>query len=227
MLQIAMKNAGIHSSIEALGKSLCERYPEFDSLKARSVSVKLGRLNRGDTSWWLKRPEFVEKLTEFLHCAPQDLGLHLSSKTHSQYEFEDFPELPPLDLSRDAPCEIGYFDKDKGSTAEEDLKPWFGQAPSGRMVRALPPGVSWLYFPRGTGKDIFWARLTALSPFECKPALSVASMANRLKQPKPICLNVSDFSGERDLLALANRHKDCSVLVAPHSICLSAIILSI
>lgn len=213
MLQIAMENAGIHSSIEALGKSLCEHYSDFDSLKARSVSVKLGRLNRGDTSWWLKRPEFIEKLTEFLRCTPQDLGLHYSSKAPNQYEFEDFPELPPLDLSRDALCEIGYFDRDKDSTAEEDLKPWFGQARLGGNVQALSPGVCWLYFPRGTGKDFFWARLSALSPFECKPALSVASMANRLKQPKPICLNVSDSSGERDLLALANRHKDCSVLV--------------
>jgi len=212
MLQTAMKNAGIYS-IEALGKSLCERYPDFDSLKARSVSVKLGLLNQGNTSWWLKRPEFVEKLTELLCCAPQDLGLHFSAKAPGLYEFEDFPELPPLDLSRDTPCEIGYFAKDDDSTPEEDLKPWFGQAPFGRMARALPLGVSWLYFPRGTGKDIFWARLTALSPFECKSALSVASMANRLKQAKPICLNVSDSSGERDLLALANRHKDCSVLI--------------
>lgn len=212
MLQTAMKNAGIYS-IEALGKSLCERYPDFDSLKARSVSVKLGLLNQGNTSWWLKRPEFVEKLTELLCCAPQDLGLHFSAKAPGLYEFEDFPELPPLDLSRDTPCEIGYFAKDDDSTPEEELKPWFGQAPFGRMARALPLGVSWLYFPRGTGKDIFWARLTALSPFECKSALSVASMANRLKQAKPICLNVSDSSGERDLLALANRHKDCSVLV--------------
>lgn len=207
-LKIALEDARIRSWDE-LGKILCERYPDIDWPKPRSLGAKLGELNKGKTEWWIKRPDFVSKLIEVLQCAPQDLGLHLGLEHRNLYEFEDFPELQPLDLEKELPCELGNVINKEGKSAG-DLDWWL---PSIQFAFRVPHGISWVFFPKGTGKDIFWARVKSRSPYECIKSISVASQAERFKQPRPICLNVSDSEGVKDFLALTSRNKECSILV--------------
>lgn len=212
MLRAAMDRAGI-SSFDQLGEELRSRYREFESLKSRSIGAKLSLLDQGKTDWWIKRPEHTKRLTEVLGCAHEDLGLHFSKIESRLYAFEEFPELPPLQLDKEGGCDIGYFTDGKDGNVEEDVKVWFGQSSNSHFMRSLHSGVTWLHFPHGTGRDVFFERLSAISPYECKSAITVSSIKERLKLQKPLCLNVTDSAGQRDLDVLAGRNKDCAILI--------------
>lgn len=211
-LQLAMENIKI-SSFDALGSALRERFPEIEWPQTRSMGTRLGELNKGQMGWWSKRPDCVERLAALLQCAPQDLGLHPNAPPSNLFLFHDFPELPPLDLTRDSPCELGHYVEDGGSKPWTDLTPWFGHAPFQSFRQPIPSGVSWLYFPRGTGRDVFWAHLKSRTPYECRTADTIATLADRFKRAGPICVKVEESAGKRDLLALAARNEGTAILV--------------
>ncbi|WP_353218991.1 hypothetical protein [Salinisphaera sp. S4-8] len=200
-------------SFDELGAQLCERFPDQDWPKPRSLGVKLGELDRGRTDWWLKRDAFVEKLTAFLECSSKDLGLHAADRGRAIYSFDDFPELKPLDLTRESPCDIGYWTTSAGDDPDTEIRTWFGSPVRGLRTGALAPGVTWLHVSSGTGRTLFWERLKRHSPYACRTASTVASAREPLAQAQAVCLYVSDSAGERDALALAHKHPECAVLV--------------
>ncbi|MCY0853558.1 hypothetical protein [Cupriavidus sp. D39] len=53
------------NSLEALARELIQIYPsEFAELEARSLSARIGALNKGNPVWWEKRPEQLKCLLE-------------------------------------------------------------------------------------------------------------------------------------------------------------------
>ncbi|MBS63162.1 hypothetical protein [Salinisphaera sp.] len=212
LVRQAMANHNV-ASFDELGAQLCERFPDQNWPKPRSLGVKLGELDRGRTDWWLKRDAFVEKLTAFLECSSKDLGLHAADRGRAIYSFDDFPELRPLDLTRESPCDIGYWTTSAGDDPDTEIRSWFGSPVSGLRTGALAPGVTWLHIPSGTGRTLFWERLKRHSPYACRTASTVASAREPLAQAQAVCLYVSDSAGERDALALAHKHPECAVLV--------------
>ncbi len=201
-----------YASFDALAKQICEAFPDTDWPKPRSLATRLGQLDKGDCKWWSRRADFVAALATTLECPPEDLGIHSGTHKAAIFEFHDFPELPPIDLGRETPCELGIFHNESGDT-DEIIKRWHGVAGSGRAIRVIPTGVTWLYFPPGTGRSLFWENLRAHTPFECARTSTVASMAQRLKRREPICLFVNDSAGERDIYALAARNSEIAILV--------------
>lgn len=79
--------------------------PEEQNEKAkktiiRSLGAKIGQLNRGNSSWWLKREAATECLIDLLGINRDDLGLHQKTGRHL-YVLPHFPDFPPLDLMRE------------------------------------------------------------------------------------------------------------------------------
>jgi len=205
-----MQKSGFRSYGE-LARSLQKEAPEANRLKPRSMETKLGQLAKNTTGWWLKRPVLVEHLAAVLGCTPADLGLHASQANTYIYGFKDFPELSPLDLSRERPYRLGEWRAEKPE-AENALSAWFDAPGVTLFKRAIERGVSWLHFPPGSDRDLFWEDLKQRSPYECIKAGSISAAADRLREPKPVCLYI-DESKPSDLRTLALRDQDCAVLI--------------
>jgi hypothetical protein len=67
-------------------------------MKPRSLSVKIGLLDKGDTGWWKTYPLWAEALASVLMIEVTDLGLHTGTLTQT-VEIREFPEFPPIDLA--------------------------------------------------------------------------------------------------------------------------------
>lgn len=175
-LKRVMQKAGA-TSYDGLARVLRETAPELEWAAPRSLGAKLSALGNGEIDWWLKRPEHSQALAGLLECEPEDLGLHPFSIYH--FGFDDFPELPPLDLQREVPCKLGYFTQN-GEEASDKIQPWFGLTHLYGRVLTFEHGVHWLHFPSGTGRDLFWRYLQARSPYPCLNVPTVAHAVDRL-----------------------------------------------
>ena len=183
---------------------------------ARSVGTKIGELDHGKVGWWLKRPKHAEALAELLNVTTADLGLHINSRGEF-YEFKNFPALPPLHLSCEVPCPIGTFEPIGDIVERQSHKPGFDHsawsAPRNLSQRPPAPGITWLYFPRGSGRDIFWARLEATSPYDRLHAESLSHVRTRLRQPQPVIIRLENNEGAADLDVLLEAHPDAAILI--------------
>lgn len=207
---------GKFKSNDDLAKRLIAQYDTLKWPTPRSVSVKIGEIDRGDTVWWRKRPDHANALSEILGLPTMDLGLH---DTHAErpFEFITFPELPPLDLKKEAPCDIAT---PVGATESMklDLSFWLDAVPW-RITRYVA-GISWLHFPRGTGLSLFWERITATSRHDHIRVGKLSEAKDRMKHPAPIIIRLENEirldtnEGRSDLLTLASRHQDAPVLIA-------------
>lgn len=201
-----MTEQGI-KSLDELARRLCEVRTAERWPAARSVSAKLGLLSRGESDWWLKRPAFADALVTLLKCRREDLRLGTPGKQRRLLEFENFPELPGLDLAREAACSLGEFESD-----ELALRPWFGDQ-SG-LSSALE-GVFWLHFPPGMGRDLYWAELKRQTPYSTLEVRCLAD-AELLRQARePICIKVEESQGGRDVSALLKRVSAAVLVCAP------------
>ena len=204
------------NSNNSLARELLAKYPELPwPPDARSVGTKIGELDNGKAGWWLKRPKHAEALAELLNVTTADLGLHIDTGREF-YEFKSFPALPPLDLSREAPCPLGDF-VPVGDYSGRELKPDFDLAtwatPRTLYLRPPAPGITWLHFPKGSGLDIFWAQLEATSRCERLRTVSLSHVRTRVRQPQPVIIRVESNEGLADLDVLLDIHPDAAVLI--------------
>ncbi|WP_155984564.1 hypothetical protein [Thioalkalivibrio sp. ALE14] len=207
-----MRRKANYRSMKRLAEALCEAVPE-EPRQSRSVGAKLSDLNHGKTGWWERNSRFAERLAALLGCSKSDLGIHAAADPLATYRFEGFPEIRPLDLRREEACRVGYFShKDRDCSSE--LDPWLGVRPGVAAGHGLLRGVYWVFFPPGTGLDLFWKQLNVSGPFECIAATSVHDVNERLLDPAPLCLRVSDSKGWKDKKALERRAPLGSVLIA-------------
>lgn len=71
---------------------------------AESIAAKLGKLKKGDSTWWVNQPDALACLAELLRCNPADL-IPAESRRHSAIGFREFPELAELLPGQD-PCAV-------------------------------------------------------------------------------------------------------------------------
>lgn len=210
MLKELVKSAGF-TSFDHLARALVQENPGLAWAQPRSLSAKLGQLNKGETAWWERRREHATVLCRMLGVPPQELGLFWTTRK-GFYRFEDFKQLSPVNFFTETPCELGAFECD-GERFGSELNSWFGRDRYPGQGPATPTGVTWAYFPPGTGRDFFWAHISALSPFTAKKVSRLSDASSDLLLPTPVCLFLEESNGSRDLEALARRHPESAVFV--------------
>lgn len=205
-------------SNDALAKELLERYKDLDwGTKERSLGAKLGLIDNGNCGWWLKRPSLSAALAEHLDVSAADLGIH-PQETSDIHLFSEFPELPPLRLASEIPCDIGepFCINDKGEL--DDMNRWLGKGMTEALLRQPPAGVYWLHFPPGRGVDLFWEYLKRSSKYTCKHSNTIRDAAKDLKSPRHLILRIDSAEKEHDISALATMHPETALLViSPHA----------
>lgn len=218
-LSTARDRAGYRSN-DALAKALLTQSPDvFSHLTPRSLGVKVGELDKGTVQWWLRRPEAATALAEMLQLSEQDLGLHAAASLARVHTFDEYPELPPLTLQSEPPCELGRALRQKslGHNRDEslDLDQW--QPPQTPNAHRLvePTGFHWLHMPQGTGRNLLQARLAASSPYQVLAMPSLSEAGHRLQRTDPLILVVEQPGGDADLQAIAAAACTALLILAP------------
>lgn len=201
-----------YPSTDALAKALSAAYPGERWPANRSLAVKIGAIDKGDLVWWKKRPANAAALAALLQVPLADLGLHEESGTRL-FSFKNFPELPPIDLAHETPCDIGHIVGSNTKSHEIIDLPWWEGALATGMQRAPMAGISWVEFAPGTGLSLFWDSLCARTPRRHvhRPKLSDASAD--LRQRGALLLRCDQPCDQADLLALANADPDLAILI--------------
>lgn len=211
-IKIAMDNTE-YGSFDAVAKELINQNPHIDWGKPRSVSAKIGQLDKGITQWWANRPDELKCLTALLEVMPSDLGIH--EKAHKNlFKFEDFPELPPLDLRRNKLFILGEEQidpvQDNSRFGNPSLHEWLNRnAYSFRQ----PSTMDWLYFPDQLERELFTRGLESTSTFDVTYVETLKDAKEQLLNLKSQVISVQRDDGENDLHALASRPDGAGLLV--------------
>ncbi len=211
-IKVAMDNSG-YGSFEAVAKALINQNPHIDWTEPRSVSAKVGELDKGKTQWWLNRPEKLKCLTELLAVMPSDLGIHEKSNKNL-FVFEDFPELPPLDLRR---SKLFILGEEHIDTEQEDDR--FGKLSLDEWLNRTaysfrqPSTIDWLYFPDQLERELFTRSLESSHTFDITYVETLRDAKEQLLSQKAQVISVQRDDGENDLHVLATRPDGAGVLV--------------
>lgn len=207
-------------SLDAVARALMDHNQQIEwNIKHRSLGAKIGELDKGKVTWWLNNPGKAQALSDFLDISLAELGLRQKSYDHS-FVFDDFPELPHLDLKRETPFELGNFILDPSQqnpqrTFEErfDLDEWLKSSASFRS----PYETSWLYINDELQRNLFSKHLDFIARYNVLFVDTLQDAGEQLKEYKPLIISVRYNGGDSDLLALAMRPDGFGTLViAPH-----------
>lgn len=181
----------------------------------RSLGVKIGNLDKGQRVWWLNHPDNAKCLAELLEVPLVDFGLHGPASTSHVFSFDDFPELPPLDLKREKIWVLGVEHLDsnqKGSISEvrETLEEWFRPA---LWIGRSPNEMNWLFVADDLERQLICKALAASGNFEVSFVEVLGDVGNRLMSPKPLIVSVRASGADEDLVALAHRPENAGTLV--------------
>lgn len=181
----------------------------------RSLGVKIGNLDKGQRVWWINHPDNAKCLAELLEVPLADLGLHGPASTSNVFSFDDFPELPPLDLKRQKPWVLGVErldsnQKGAGIDVRETLEEWFKPA---LWTGRSPNEMNWLYVADDLELQLICKSLAAAGNFEVSFVEVLADVGNRLMSPKPLIVSVRASGADEDLVALARRPENAGTLV--------------
>lgn len=207
LIEQLREKAGYRSN-DALAKAILKDEPRLEEqIIARSLGGKIGLLAKGKTDWWKNNELALASLKKLLDVDEADLGIHTAKGDHL-YVFREFPELPPLDLRRETPCELAYGEPEGPRQSRKDLRErsldltsWLRNRDVGDS-RGTPYGVSWLYVPLGLGAELLVDHVRARSSFEVLQASSLLEAQSRLQDPRPFVLIISSVNDEDDLLPL-------------------------
>lgn len=203
-------------SNNGLAKELLQRFPGVAwGMEYRSLGNKLGDLDKGKINWWAKNPEKAKCLAELLEVSLEDLGLH-GKIQKGVFGFQEFPEFPPLELKREEPWVLMEAVLDPNqvlpkSDSKDSLEHWFGREVLGSW--RPPYQMDWLCISDELHRQLLSKILGANSRHEVVYAETVAEVATRLANPKPLIVSVIHDGGNEDLLALAGRPEDAGLLV--------------
>lgn len=207
-------------SLDAIARALINHNPQIDwNIKPRSLSAKIGDLDRGEITWWINNPDKANALSDLLELSLAELRLLQKTNNHS-FVFDDFPELPHLDLKRETPFELGNFTIDpiqknpKDSFESEfDLSEWLKSSASFRS----PYEISWLHINDELQRVLFSKHLDATARFNVIFVDKLQDAGEKLKEYKPLIISVRYDGEEGDLSALAERPDGFGTLIiAPH-----------
>lgn len=207
-------------SLDAVARALINQNQQIDwNIKARSLGAKISDLDRGKITWWINNPDKAKALSALLELSLAELRLLQKTNDHS-FVFDDFPELPHLDLKRETPFELGNFTIDpiqknpKDSFESEfDLSEWLKCSASFRS----PYEISWLHINDELQRNLFSKYLDFTARYNVLFVDTLQDAGEELKEYKPLIISVRNNGGDSDLLALAMRPDGFGTLViAPH-----------
>lgn len=151
-------------SFDKLAEALSARTPRLPDLPpVRTLSAYIGKLNKGDDTWFRRREAVASALATLLGLALDEL-LPPIVQGKKLVHFEEFPQLPALDMEREDPCDVFKAER-RGATAFATWLPidsglwhiaydlcYHGNNPSGHEPL-------WISAPPGSGKRLVakWA----------------------------------------------------------------------
>lgn len=206
------RSSGQFRSYDELAKQLIAEPLDLKWPAPRALAVKLGDIDRGDKVWWLRRPLHGRALATLLGVPLVDLGLH-DTPAEDVFQFLTFPELPPIALARETPCEIGFAVSAERGKEDERLQFWLDQVPPRDSWRGPQNTISWLHFHPGTGLGFFWAALRSRTRHDHMAARRLLDASERLRQPGNLILRIEQACEDIDLSALADAHDDLNLLI--------------
>ena len=207
-------------SLDAVARALIDHNPQIDwNIKPRSLGAKIGELDKRKVTWWINNPDKAQALSDFLEISLAELGLHQKTNDHT-FVFDDFPELPHLDLKRETPFKLGDFTlgpsqkKPKQAWESElDISEWLKSSASFRS----PYEISWLCIHDELQRVLFSKHLDVTARFNVIFVDKLQEAGEILKEYKPLIISVRYDGGEDDLSALADRPDSFGTLIiAPH-----------
>lgn len=204
----------------AIARALLANFPDtLWTVTERSLAAKIGNLDKGTQVWWINHPDNARCLAELLELSLPDLGLHESAIANHKFSFDDFPELPPLDLKRDktwilAGEQRDSNQKDPERNNRETLEDWLAPA---LWIQRPPYSTDWLYVADDLERQLLSKKLAAKGNFDVLFVETLADVGARLLLQKSLIVSVRGDGGADDLVALARRPVNAGTLIiAPY-----------
>lgn len=202
-------------SFGATAKALLEAHPDNDwGMQPRSLETLIGKLDKGEVTWWINHPKVAQALGALLDLSLQDLGLHSNADTISGFRFSEFPGLKPLDLRREKPWRIGKEEADEksrdASYGKPTLEEWLNPDPT--QWRA-PYDFNWLHVGDALERRLLTQHLAATSRFKVVFTQTLEAVTAQLQDAKPLILVVEGDVSEEDFKTLGLRNSFAGLLV--------------
>jgi hypothetical protein len=202
-------------SFGATAKALLEAHPDNDwGMQPRSLETLIGKLDKGEVTWWINHPKVAQALGALLDLSLQDLGLHSNADTISGFRFSEFPGLKPMDLRREKPWKIGTAEADgkpRGpSFGKPTLDEWLNPDPT--QWRA-PYDFNWLHVADTLERRLLTQHLAATSRFKVVFTRTLEAATAELQDAKPLILVVEGNVTEEDFKTLGLRNRSAGLLV--------------
>lgn len=200
----------------ALARALLVTYPQMQwTLGARSLAAKIGNLEHGETVWWVNHPEHAHCLAALLDISLADLGLHAQARRSHLFEFEDFREMPPIDLTREAMWTLQFENMQPtpnkvGKSTGGQLANWVSPA---LWTGRLPHDRDWLHVADDMERLLLARSLAAAGHFDVLYVEQLTDVAERLRGNAPLVVVIRADGGVDDLAALALRPETAGILV--------------
>ncbi|MDR8029509.1 hypothetical protein KPA93_17810 [Burkholderia cenocepacia] len=208
-------------SIDAFAAELVKSHHEFGSMMPRSLSARIGALDKGESAWWEKRKACLDRLLEVLGMEASELKTRRAASRYI-FSFPAFPEVPPLDFRRHETWQIGEPTlAQPGPQSNHDryrdrpaLQFWFESA------GFAPEKIQWLQVEDAVEYEMLTRRLAASDRREllATPTLgdAIDTHLDRLLDTSPLIL-VCESASYDDILRFARMHRSGSprLIVAP------------
>lgn len=209
-------------SFGATAKALLKAHPGNGwRMKPRSLETQIGKLDKGEVTWWINHAEIAQALGVLLDLSLQDLGLHGNADAIPGFRFSEFPGLKPLDLRREKPWKIGMEDPDEKPTDSRFSMPALGEwlDPEPTQWRA-PCAFHWLHVADALERRLLTQHLAATSRYRVVFTRTLEEASAQLQDVKPLILVVEGDVSEEDFKTLGLRNFFAGLLViAPVPVC--------
>mgnify|MGYP000852536179 CR=1 FL=1 len=202
-------------SFGATAQALLKAHPNNDwGMKPRSLETQIGKLDKGEITWWTNHVEVAKALGALLDLPLQDLGLHGNANAKFQFSFAEFPGLEPLDLRREKPWQLGEAIADEKPKDDRLSKPTLNEWLNPKPNQWRPPNKHhWLYVPDGLEKRLFTQHLDITSAYRVVFTRTLEAVSAELENVKPLILVVDGVVSEEDFRTLGLRHESAGLLV--------------
>lgn len=191
----------------------------FEGDNSRSLASEIGRLDRGKSTWWNKRPALTDQLITFLELDAEDLGLARKSG-RDIYVPEMFPDFPPLSLRREAIWTIAEAKKLINDmpvvTSRYYLKPTLDFWLTPGALGMGPSRAQWLCVADNVEFELLTRKLGAVTHhhilFETTISALMDKHADYVHHHKPLVV-VIDGDGDGDDVRLLVEHRQRAPLL--------------
>lgn len=195
-------------SYDALAKALRNRFPDADWPTDRSLGTLIGKIDRGNSVWWAKRPDLAKALADLLELSLEDLGAY-EQKAKLSFQFEAFPGLQPLNLKREAPCRLATPRFLGSSQFRQTLDQWLDP----QAFQRSGTETEWLQISDELEHQLLTQWLDAAGRYKVIFVEHLADAADHMEELAPLVISVSADADEADLRVLAKRPDGWGVLV--------------